>query len=256
MKAFPLVVTVLAVLAVLLAGTLPASAQPISARVSGPPALAPNQAAAYNLTVLGMTEGVPVNYSISYWITGDNVTGGAPLAASPGRADGTRTTFKVNVTAPPLEQTMTLVATVQAVSRSGTETATVEFPIVVVTGIVLSATFHNASPTAALNVTVRFYVDGTPVGTTTIKRIDANADQTARYTYLPLSLPVGSHTVRAEADLDHNGIIDASKGEVVVSDLFYRETPGLSPGWTFLLGLAVFVPVFLGVVAVRRRRQA
>jgi len=41
-----------------------------------------------------------------------------------------------------------------------------------------------------------------------------------------------------------------------VSDLFFRETPGLSPGWTFLIGMAAFIPVFLGVVALRRRRQA
>lgn len=255
MKALPLAISILAALAVVLAGAGPGSAQVISAQITGPPALAPDQVASYNVTVLGEPEGASVNYTVSYWITGDNVTGGAPLVGTPGRVNGNRTTYKINVTAPPREQEITLVVSVQAASRTGIENTTKEYPITVVTAIVLTATFHNASPTAAVNVTVRFYVDGNAVGTTTIASIAPNADVTARYNYLPVALLPGSHTVRAEADLDRNGVIDASKGEVVVSDLFYKQTPGLSTGWTFLLGLAVFVPVFFGVVALRRRRQ-
>jgi len=256
MKVLPILLGALTVLAVLLVGAAPTSAQAINGGVTGPPALAPGQVAAYNLTIVGEPEGAEVNYTVIYWITGSNLTGGAPLTASPGRATGNRTAYALNVTAPGQDQAITLVVSIEARSVTGVESATVEQPITVVTPIVLTATFHNASPTAATNVTVRFYVDGVLAGTSTIRQVAANADATVTVNYLPTELATGPHTVRAEADLDHNGVIDASKGEVVVSDLFFRETPGLSPGWTFLIGMAAFIPVFLGVVALRRRRQA
>lgn len=255
MKVLPALLVAMAALAVLLTGATPAAAQAISGAITGPTALAPGQVAAYNLTLTGEPEGADVNYTVTYWITGTNVMGGAPLQSAPGRASGNRTAYAFNITAPPQDQAITLVVSVGARFTTGFENTTVEYAITVVTPIVLSATFHNASSTAAVNVTVRFYVDNLLVGATKIKRVDPNADVTVTFNYLPVGLGPGPHTVRVEADLDNNGVIDASKGEVVVSDLFYRETPGLSPGWTFLIGVAAFIPVFLGVVALRRRGQ-
>lgn len=255
MKALFALLVALTALAVLLTGAAPAAAQPIFATINGPPALAPGQVAAYNLTITGAPEGLEVNYTVTYWITGTNVTGGAPLQSAPGHANGNRTRYAFNITAPSQEQEITLVVSVGASSKTGLENTTAEYAITVVTPVVLSATFHNASSTAAVNVTVRFDVDNALVGTSKIRRVDPNADATVTFSYLPLNLQPGQHTVRVEADLDNNGVIDASKGEVVVSDLFYRETPALSPGWTFLIGVAAFIPVFLGVVALRRRGQ-
>ncbi len=255
MKFLPVLLVSLAALALLLGAAGPTSAQAITGQITGPPALVPGQVSAYNLTVLGEPEGAVVNYTVEYWITGTNVTGGAPLLSTPGHAAGNRTTYRLNLTAPPNEQTITLVVSVSARSKGTVDNTTVEYAIAVVTPIVLSATFHNGSATAAVNVTVRFYVDNVLAGTSTIRQIAANGDATVTANYLPVNLASGAHTVRVEADLDHNGIIDASKGEVVVSDLFYRETPGLSPGWTFLIGVVAFVPVFFGVVALRRRGQ-
>jgi hypothetical protein len=247
---------VLASFAIIVAGTILGAAQPLIPAITGPPALAPGQVAAYNLTVAGEPGNAEVNYTITYWITGSNVTGGAPLSSSPGHASGNQTTYTLNVTAPPTEQTMTLHVQINAQVVGGTaENATADFAVLVISPIILSATFHNASPTAAVNVTVRFYVDNVRVGTSQIARINPNVDATVSSNYLPVGLQPGQHTVRVEADLDNNGIIDASKGEVVATDLFYRETPGLGPGWTFLIGLVAFVPVFLGVVALRRRGQ-
>ncbi len=255
MKAFLALLVAMAALAVLLTGTAPAVAQPISGTITGPTFLAPGQVAAYNLTVSGEPEGAGVNYTIAYWITGTNVTGGAPLETSPGHASGNRTAYEVNLTAPSREQGITLVISVAARSKTGFENTTADYTITVITPIVLSATFHNASSTAAVNVTVRFYVDNVLAGTSTIKNVGPNADVTVTLNYLPVNLQPGQHSVRVEADMDNNGVIDPSKGEVVVSDLFYRETPSPSPGWTFLIGVAAFVPVFLGVVALRRRGQ-
>jgi CARDB len=241
-------------LAALLLALAPASAQgPVSPVLSGPAAAGLGAPASYDLTITGGP--ASANYTVQYYITGADTTGGLPLAASPASTSGARPAFKVNITAPTKEGTITLVVKVSASGGGITENGTVEKAIVVITPIVLSTTFRNSGPTAALNVTVRFYVDDAVVGTRTIARIDAGKDALATYNYLPVGLQPGTHHVRIEADLDGNGVIDAARGEAVTSQLFYKGTPGLSPAWTVLIGIAVFIPVLLVTMAIRRRRQ-
>ena len=244
-----------AALASLLAASLPASgAEPLYAEISGPAALAPGQVTSYNVSLLGGPTGT-VNYTVAYHLAGTDVTGGSPLPTSPAQVSANVTRIRLNVTAPQQEQTITLVATVSARSGGTVENTTVERSIVVITPIVLATTFRNSESTAALNVTVRFHVDDVLVGTQRIARIEPNAQATATFNYLPVGLQPGPHRVRVEADLDGNGIIEPAKGEAFVSEVFYRETPPLSTGWSVLIGIAVFVPVFLVTVAVRRRQR-
>jgi hypothetical protein len=234
----------------------PASAQePIFATITGPSAVAVGQAAFFNLSIAGGPAG-NLNYTVHYYITGSDLTGGLPLQSSPTTASGTKPTFKLNVTAPATEQTITLVVQVSGQSGSTVENTSVEQAIVVVTPIVLKATFRNNGPTTALNVTVRFFVDDVAVGTNTIAKIASGTESTVTFNYLPSGLQPGTHTVRIEADLDGNGVIDSARGESVVSQLFYKGTPPLSTGWTVLIGIAVFIPAFFVTVAVRRRGRA
>lgn len=252
----------LVLLAVLLASAtfaallaLPSAAQTITLRVDGPRALAPNQAGQYNVTILG-APAEAVNYTVRYWITGTNLTGGKPPSNDTGLSTGVSTVHSMNITAPQAEQTITLIVQVSGNLASGSElNSTAEIAIVVVRPIVLTATFHNGASTAALNVTVRIRVDDALVGTTKIARIGANADASLTYNYLPVGLQPGEHSVRMEADLNGNGIIESSLGEVVLSDFFYEGVSPPSAGWSLVLGMAVFVPVFLGIVAYRRRSQ-
>jgi len=106
------------------------------------------------------------------------------------------------------------------------------------------------------DVTVRFYVDDALVGTQKIARIEPIGQATVTFNYLPVGLQPGGHRVRVEADLDGNGVIDPAKGEAFVSEIFYRETAPLNTGWSVVIGIAVFVPVFLLTVALRRRERA
>src|SRR2546427_526131 len=119
-----------------------------------------------------------------------------------------------------------------------------------------NASFQNTGTTAAVNVTVRFYVDGVLAGTEKIARLNPGAQVTETLNYLPSGLQPGTHQVRVEADLDGNGVIDPAKGEAVVSSLFYRGTAPLSTAWTVVVGIAVFLPVLLLTVALRRRQRA
>ena len=132
---------------------------------------------------------------------------------------------------------------------------TVTYAIAVLQPVVLSATFHNSGTTAALNVTVSWYVDKALVGTSTIAQIAANSDATVTFDYLPAGLSAGPHTVMVTADLDHDGVINQARGEVATSTLFYNQAVPPAPGWIILVGLAVFLPVLLGMVALRRRGQ-
>jgi hypothetical protein len=225
---------------------------PIFATIAGPPGLAPGQVATYDLSFVGGPTG-QVDYSVTYHLTGPNPAGAVPDPSTPTTLTGNTTSFKLNVTAPATEQTITLVVRIAARSGSIFENTTVERSIVVITPILLTATFRNQASTAAFNVTVRFYVDGTSLGTKVIARIDANGLGTASFDYLPVGLQAGSHSVRVEADLDGNGIVDPARGEVVFSELFYKGTSSLSTGWTILIGIGVFVPVFLVTAGLRRR---
>jgi len=234
----------------------PAAAQaPIFATITGPATAGLSRPVAYDLSLSGGPSG-SVNYSVSWHVTGPDLTGATPLVSSPGRLSGTNTTFRLNVTAPATEQTITLIVTVTATAGGTVEESTVERSIAVVAPVLLSATFRNEGSTAAVNVTVRFYVDDALVGTSTLARVNPNAQAVASFDYLPAGLTTGTHRVRIEADLDGNGKIDEASGEAVVSELFYKGTPGLSLGWTILIGIGVFFPVFFVTVAVRRRRQS
>ena len=232
-----------------------ATTGPLFFELQGPTAVAPGQSAAFNVTASGGPSG-NVSYSVIYYIRGTNTSGGSPLSATPGRTTGNQTKLRINITAPSLEQTLTLVVTLDATPKGGpTENVTRTFSLTVIKPIVLTATFRNGGTTTAVNITVRWYVDGALVGTSFIKQIASNADSTVTFDYLPVSLSAGPHTLRVEADLDHDNTIDPSKGEVVTSTIFYSQVQEPATGWTILLGIGVFIPVFLGVVAWRRRGQ-
>lgn len=228
---------------------------PLIATVTGPPALAPSQTAIYNVSLAGGPTG-RVNYTVLYYVTASNTTGASPLKTSPGRASGNKTQYALNVTAPSGEGDLTLTVTVTATEAGGVaENTTTTHAITVMKAIVLTATFHNVGTTIALNITVRWYVDNNLVGTSTIKQIAANGDATVTFNYLPVGLSPGQHTVSATADLDHDGVIDPARGEVSTSTIFYNQQAPLSTGWALLIGIGVFIPVFLVVVAVRRRGE-
>src|SRR2546428_1172 len=108
------------------------------------------------------------------------------------------------------------------------------------------------SQVSAYNLTI----GGLLAGGEQIARLTAGAHVTETLSYLPSGLPPGTPQVRFEADLAGNGVIAPPNGEAVASSLFSRGTAPLSTAWTVVIGIAVFLPVLLLTVALRRRQRA
>ncbi len=250
----------LAVLAVALAAASPRGAAQTSVAgvISGPKSLAPGATGFYHLNASGgPAEGGAGNYSVSYYLTGPDLTGGLPQSSAPKTATNPNGTFTLNITAPQPEEQITLVVVLNSsIERGAYEKTTLTYPITVVAAIVLTATFTNGGQAAAVNVPVTFYVDGILVGKTNISRLDPGATGTATLSFLPAGLAAGPHTVRVEADLNKNGVIEPDKGEVVVVDVFYKEGWQLTWPWAVLIiALAIVITVLLILRARARPRR-
>jgi hypothetical protein len=244
--------------AVLLAGGPPAVAQaPVTGILSGPNAIAPGAGAPFFLNASGgpASEDPNGTFSIRYYVTGPDPAGAVPLQSTPGSASGNASgRFQFNITAPQKEQVITLVVEINSTAASRSERTTVTHALTVVTPIVLRATFHNGGGAAAMNVTVKFYIDGKLAGTSQIPRVDPRTNGTATLSYLPVGLAPGTHSVRVEADLNKNGVIEADKGEVAIVDVFYKKDFELT--WPYVaLIMAATISVSSLVVRARRRRR-
>jgi len=243
--------------AVVLAGAPRAAGQtPVTGVLGGATALAPGASSMFFLNASGGPAAESNgNFTIRFWITGPDVTGGTPLPASPQTRNGNASgQFRFNVTAPAKEQTITLVVEITSTAGPRSEKATVTRAITVITPIVLAATFRNDGGSAAVNVPVKFFVDGKAVGTTDISRIEPKATGTAKLTWLPVGITPGTHTVRVEADLNRNGVIEQDKGEVVVVDVFYKKDWELTWPYAIVIMLAT-VSVSATVIRGLRRRR-
>jgi len=251
------IVAIAALLAVLIGSTPLASAQTtVTGNLSGPIALAPSGTAKFYLNVTGgPASEAPGNVTIRAYITGSDLTGGLPQKSSPHTASSNGTgTFNFNVTAPQKEQVITLVVEINSTAGGRTERTTLSRAITVVTPIILTATFRNDGGSAAVNVPVKFYIDGKLAGSTNISRINPAGSATAKLTYLPVGLTPGPHTVRVEADLNKNGVIEPDKGEVAIVDVFYKKDFELTWPWAVLImGIAVSLSYL--VIRARRRRR-
>ncbi len=247
----------LVLIVVLLAGAAPraAAADPVAGIVEGPTALAPGAASPYYVNVTGGPASEGGNFTLKYYLTGADLTGALPTQGSPGSSQNASGRFRFNVTAPQKEQVVTLIVEVNSTQGARFERTTLSRAITIVIPVVLTATFSNKGGSAAVDVPVKFYVYGTLVGATNISRIEPGATGTATLTWLPVGLGYGTHSVRVEADLNRNSVIEPDKGEVSVLDVFYKKQPDLSWGWAGAIMAATILVTILVVRRLRARRR-
>jgi len=255
MKRLLLSLALLALVAAALA--VPAArAEPVAVVVSGPTAVAPSSSHPYTIKVTGgpaaaVTTGA--TYTINYMLQGDNTVGGDPvILRTLANAKGE---FVVNLTAPSSEGTVQFYVKGTSSDGSANETTETRYTIHVALPIELRATLRNNGAATATNVTVYFYVDGTLVGNTTVARLAAGAQVDVNFTYVPVGLAEGQHTVKITADLDHDGTIEPEGGELLQESFFYKSGRSVAPAIFATVTVFILVILVFVLLAIRRQRR-
>lgn len=253
MKAHALLAVLLAALAAPLLAADADAQGPVTAVIQGPTAIAPTSIHPYSVTVTGGPAEVNGTFEISYVLEGERLQGGDPqIARTLANREGE---FSFNVTAPEAEGTVQLVVRAKSGGEGGNETTEARLWIDVARPIDLRATIRNNGASAALNVTVIFYVDGRAVGNMTIARIDAGGTAEANVTFIPVGLAVGRHVVKVTADLDRDGTIEADAGELLMSEFFYKSERSNTPAILGTITVLILVVFVLVLLAIRRQRR-
>lgn len=256
MRGTPIALFLLALLVVQgIAQPVPAQTEPVTGEIVGPEAAAPSTAVQYNLTVAGGPGAVDGNFSMKYYIEGGDLTGGIPTKTAPRTEFGRNTTYVLSITAPIREQTIAVVAEINSTNGTTWQTVTVRREVDIVTPVVLAATFRNDGSVAAVNFTAEFYVDGKLVGTKRVARLNPRVNATVTLTWFPIGLVPGEHRVTVTADLNGDGVIDPSRGEVTTSNLFYKKQPDLPVGSAALIGILLFLTAAAVLAVIKRRRK-
>ncbi len=231
-----------------------ASHEAVSATISGPTAIAPSSTHAYQVTVTGGPAAHEGTFEISYVLQGDNLRGADPqVARTLANREGA---FTVNVTAPEVEGPVQLFVRAKSTDEAGVNRTTeTRLSIEVFRPIDLRATIRNHGAAAALNVTVFFYVDDRLVGNTTIARIDAGGQVEVNISYIPVDLAVGRHTAKITADVDRDGVIEPSAGELQEVDFFYKTERSNVPAFLGTITVVLIGILVLVLLAIRRQRR-
>ena len=245
-------ILLLLVLLALLAGpTAPSRAEPVAIVIEGPTAVAPSSIHEYSITVTGGPAAVNGTFEIRAILQGANLAGADPVVDR--ILSNREGKFRLNVTAPDAEGPIQLYVRARSSGEGTNETSETRLQIEVARPVELRATIRNTGPTAALNVTVYFYVDGLRVGNASIARIDAGGQADVNVTYIPVNLAPGRHVVRIEADLDGDGRIEP--GELVEQDFFYKSEPTNIPAILGTITVVMIVVLVFVLLAIRRQRR-
>ena len=224
---------------------------PVAVVIAGPTAVAHASVHQYTITVTGGPAEDNGTFEIRFQLQGENVEGGDPTFER--LLSNREGVFVANVTAPNAEGTVSLFVRAKSGGAAGNETTETSLSIDVFRPVDLRATIRNNGAATALNVTVRFYVDGTAVGSMVIARIDAGGTAEANVSYIPVGLAEGRHVVRIEADMDGDGVIDA--GEAREEDFFYKTVPSNVPAIIGTITVVLIALLVLLLLAIRRQRR-
>ena len=195
------------------------------------------------------------SYIISAFLRGADLTGAFPLEDSPLSRASENGTFVFNVTMPTVDLAVELV--VEGNSTKGTDfrLATTSKTIRVWVPLEVSAQVHNAGAIEVRDVPAILFINEIQVAETVIASIKPGETRTVSFSYLPVDLGVGTHTLEIRVDLNKDGVIDPAIGEVALRGVFTIEAEPINPLFIVLGGIAAFVvALFVGAYLRRRRR--
>ena len=243
-------------LGLLLVSLLPAaSAQgPVALFVDAPSVAGTGRTVSVNITVAGGPAEEDGTFSVTVFLRGEDLGTASPVEESPFEASNSDGSFQVNVTLPDREGRVEVV--VEGNSSRGdvwrTETAT--RAIDVLRPVVLRAVVENRGEVTVLNARAVLLVDGEVKAEATIERLAPGATHTLRFEYLPVGLTAGTHRWEIRVDLNGDGVIDPTLGEVALEGVFTREAEPINPLYIALGAGGAFVAALFVGAYLRRRR--
>ncbi|MFQ5908330.1 MAG: CARDB domain-containing protein [Thermoplasmata archaeon] len=223
--------------------------------ISGPDNVALGETFDVNVTVTGGPAEDDGSYIISAFLRGPDLAGASPLEDSPLQRADTNGTFVFNVTMPSVDQVVELI--VEGNSTKGADFAVgiASQQIRVWVPLVVSAQVRNTGAIEVQAVPAFLFINEQQVAETEIDSLTPGESRTVTFSYLPVDLGVGTHTLEVRVDLNKDGIIDPAIGEVALRDVFTIEAEPINPIFIVLAGIAAFVvALFVGAYIRRRRR--
>jgi hypothetical protein len=174
---------------------------------------------------------------------------------TPGNANDRNGSFRVDVTMPSVAQDMVLRVTVS--SFAGTtgvelENVTRDYPIKIVTPIVITVKVVNSGQIAVGNVPIEFFADGAKIFNTTVS-IAANSSATVQYNWTTVSLSVGTHDITVQLD-PSNEFVRFEGGGAVFTQTIYYGSPNYGSSDGLIVVLIAFL-LFTSYIVYRRPKR-
>ncbi|MCK5548386.1 MAG: hypothetical protein KAI64_05185 [Thermoplasmata archaeon] len=255
MKRLPILILIV-ILAIPIISSVDAQPEStVRVHVFGPDVVAVDTRSNITVSVTGGPGELGGNFSISAYLEGTNVTGALPVKSSPYETTSTNGTFTVNLTAPITPQTVTLVINGTSTRDVDSEYTVFEYTIAVVAPIPISARIENNGNYTLSNLDVVFYIDGELLDELTVDFLDVGDSTTVTTEWLVASISPGTHEILITVDMNNDGVIIESDGDLVIKQYFYKEYGDLHPAIIILVGTVMVLAVLILIRTISRKRR-
>ncbi|HUT28131.1 MAG TPA: CARDB domain-containing protein [Methanomassiliicoccales archaeon] len=225
---------------------------PLYAHLDGPMTVTVGANAHYVLTMVGgPAEAGDGNYSWKAELNGENTYNSFLLPNSGGPI--TSGVVSINLTAPEVPQTLTITINCTSANTVETVTTSIEYKVLVVEPVVLSATIRNTGNVSVTDVplVLQIYQDGGWVQFyNTSLSLEAGGSYAFLYNWTALDLKSGEHKVRMLLD-PNNQIVTFEGGSAVYETTIYYKMSGYG-GVNSLLWVLVILLGFVTFMVWRR----
>lgn len=223
--------------------------------IFGPTVAATGSVSEFNISVVGGPGEEDGNYSIKAHLEGTNLTGALPLRSSPHQDTNPNGTFAMNVTVPTVPQTITLVINATSSKDENRAYSETEYTIQVVEPVTIGTIIVNTGSLKLTDVAVKFYVDGEFIGNQTIESLDAGNSTDVSIEWLVADIGPGRHEIRITVDMNNDGIINESDGDLVIIQYFYKEYEGIHPAIIVVLSIIMILTILILIRTIRKKRR-
>jgi hypothetical protein len=229
---------------------------PVVVFISAPEVAGTGKQVPITVTVAGGPGEENGTFKIKVFLKGPDLQRASPLEDAPLEETSTDNTFSFNVTMPLTEQRVEVVVEANSTKGESWTVGSATESIDVLVPLEITATVVNQGDVEIKDVPVYLYLDGERVDETRLDSLSPGESKEIRFEYLPVGLGVGSHTFEIWVDLNGDGEIDPSLGELVYRSTFVKEAEPINPLYIVLGVVGAFVAALFVGAAIRQRRAS